>query len=220
LVVATCARGTPTPGNWYYDSQTKSCFFLSSEEEGWNDAQAKCLNMSTNLASIALFEHVFITTLLSEQFAKDSQVYIGLHLAQNLAKEHEWVDGSSSTLRVWDKDQPDPTKMEACVTMNSRNGKWMDEDCSKKYRYLCMAGSADKGLQKRIAETTFNSVNGNTLIGVGLAIFVIVPALTYLAFFFWKRRAGGSGPGPKSQRWRVQTDEEPVLDTEQDTSYT
>ncbi|OWA50804.1 putative C-type mannose receptor 2, partial [Hypsibius exemplaris] len=135
----TCANGAHPPGDWYHDSRTDRCFFLSSEESSWDNAQAKCLLMSANLATVAAIEQVFVTTLLSFHSFADTQFYIGLRMADSTSGQHEWVDGSTSSNRPWDVGQPSVTGTRACVTMNSRTGKFMDEDCTDRFRFVCLA---------------------------------------------------------------------------------
>ena len=144
-LLETCAIGMASQaGVWYHDSQTDNCFFLSADEETWERAQAKCQSMvGANLATVAAIEQVFVTTLLSFHSVADDHTYIGLRLNATTG-QHQWTDGSvvSSSNRPWEKDQPKPETDDgteaACVTVNSRNGKWRSTDCSEKFRYLCL----------------------------------------------------------------------------------
>ena len=59
-------------------------------------------------------------------------------MANFALREHKWIDGSMSLFRDWDYGQPDFARLEACVAASNRNGKWVDDYCSARYRFLCM----------------------------------------------------------------------------------
>ncbi|OQV16938.1 putative C-type mannose receptor 2 [Hypsibius exemplaris] len=229
----SCARGEPLPGKWFYDAYTDHCFFLSTEMDSWNNSQTRCLSIGSNLATIAQIEQVFVTSLLSHQFPVDSQVFIGLHVSSNESEGFRWIDGSRLTYNLWES-QPDPSRQKACISVNSRNGKWRTDYCYEKFHYLCLA---DKNIDRPSIPTTPGSTlttatqlqrllhngfwdrsRGGAIAGAAVAILVIVPALTYLLFVIWRRRTGPIPIGARSRN-KKSDDLQPVVDDTHDESF-
>ncbi|KAM3599721.1 uncharacterized protein V6R79_010309 [Siganus canaliculatus] len=122
------------PTGWReYDT---SCYLFSNDTKSWMEANAFCLEQSSNLMSIHnIQERLWVRTQIS------TEVYwIGL-TDQFSENNWEWSDGSDFIhyISYWIHGQPDNFGGgEDCgQVVGSNFGQWSDEDCSIKKKYIC-----------------------------------------------------------------------------------
>ncbi|XP_055351238.1 uncharacterized protein LOC129597631 [Paramacrobiotus metropolitanus] len=131
----TC--GESSHGDWFYHPQSDSCFLVSRFDVNWGNAETLCNSAQAHLATVEADQQDFLTTVLGKQAGNATQFWIGLRLRDVATNQHAWVDGSTSYFRAWAPGEPHPFGVEACVTMDSRTGKWKDEVCGVDFPYVC-----------------------------------------------------------------------------------
>ncbi|OQV23366.1 putative Macrophage mannose receptor 1 [Hypsibius exemplaris] len=135
---ATC--GFSDTGDWFYDSKTDNCFFVSRTLASWPNAERTCNSMDSHLATIEQDNHEFVKQILALDYPAGTNFWIGLRLQHIQTMTHTWVDGNvANVFRAWDNNEPNSEGAEACVVMNNLNGKWHDYRCqwANGYRFVC-----------------------------------------------------------------------------------
>lgn len=127
-----CAQAQCQQG-WRENEGT--CYFFSSEEKTWFEAQSYCLEQHSNLLSIRnIHEILWLRTQVG------SEVYwMGLN---DYAAEGvwEWSDGTTylEYISNWMGGQPDNLNEEDCGELvGYENGQWNDEDCDSTRKFIC-----------------------------------------------------------------------------------
>jgi hypothetical protein len=123
--------------DWYYDSVTDTCYMVSTTVNTWDNAERTCNSINGHLPTVAYNEHNFLAIILSRHIEVGQRFWIGLRLVDPVNKRHQWIDGSFSLYREWDKDEPNPTGVQACVSMSNTNGRWIDDYCLKELPFVC-----------------------------------------------------------------------------------
>ncbi|XP_028654146.1 C-type lectin domain family 4 member M-like isoform X1 [Erpetoichthys calabaricus] len=111
-----------------------SCYHFSTETKQWQEAQTFCSTLKSHLLVIndANEQNYVKTTAKGEVF------WIGLHDSVNEGA-FQWVDGTDFTNvdKFWDENQPDNWKDgEDCINISS-SGKWNDNICTSKLKFIC-----------------------------------------------------------------------------------
>uniref|UniRef100_A0A3Q4H2U6 C-type lectin domain-containing protein n=1 Tax=Neolamprologus brichardi TaxID=32507 RepID=A0A3Q4H2U6_NEOBR len=101
----------------------------------WTEAQSYCRAHHTDLASVRnMSENQRVTEVLPAGQA----AWIGL-----FRDSWKWTDGSNSTFRYWNTNQPDlSTGSKLCVSglFVSLSGVWEDWNCDRKTAFICYSG--------------------------------------------------------------------------------
>eukprot|EP00091_Calanus_sinicus_P009712 TRINITY_DN22593_c0_g1_i1.p1 TRINITY_DN22593_c0_g1~~TRINITY_DN22593_c0_g1_i1.p1 ORF type:complete len:118 (-),score=18.60 TRINITY_DN22593_c0_g1_i1:183-536(-) len=92
-------RGTVCRDGW--TGWGSHCYKLFKEKLSWNDAQSRCENEGSNLASVQSLEENGFLLKLSPQ-----GVWIGAN-DKDTEGTWAWTDGSVSDLKYWRKSEPD-----------------------------------------------------------------------------------------------------------------
>src|SRR6202008_4994298 len=112
----------------------------------WDAARAKCQKAGSDLAVIDSPEE---NAELLAQITPTAESYlIGLAARQPLqswgsSPVGDWVDGSSSSYRNFDANEPNQPLENAAARIKYQDGKWLDAPASfQTYPYLCEQTSA------------------------------------------------------------------------------
>ncbi|XP_055348421.1 macrophage mannose receptor 1-like isoform X1 [Paramacrobiotus metropolitanus] len=137
----TCGTSS-SEGAWYFDSQSEECVFISLRTDSWDNAQATCESINTNLITVTSTNYPFLLlkiaqTITSNTFSNGQDYWIGLRMTDFANKEYGWVDGYTSFFRPWDANEPNGRGTERCVCQNSVSGKWRDHNCARNLYFIC-----------------------------------------------------------------------------------
>ncbi|XP_071527696.1 macrophage mannose receptor 1-like isoform X2 [Panulirus ornatus] len=125
------------PFGWsYWESH---CYYVSSNDLSWTDAQAWCHdNLATELISITSEEeNSFILGRISEG---SEDLWLGLEVDED--GQWRWVDGSAMNYTHWLGDLPPTTTGSSkCIKIRADSsaswGYWVDDKCDQQLRYAC-----------------------------------------------------------------------------------
>ncbi|PWA27074.1 hypothetical protein CCH79_00011602, partial [Gambusia affinis] len=102
-------------------------YFVSTQSLNWTEAQRFCRENYIDLASIRnQAENNNIRTLLG-----GIEVWIGLY------RDKLWSDSSPSLFQHWAAGQPDNDNSRCVAASFSDMGKWLDEDCTQSFPFIC-----------------------------------------------------------------------------------
>ncbi|XP_002663014.2 macrophage mannose receptor 1 [Danio rerio] len=121
-----------------------NCYYLQRTKKMWNDALAACHREGANLASIHnIEEHSFIIS--QSGYLPTDELWIGLNdqKTQNL---FEWSDRTHVTFTTWLVGEPSHfiNRLEDCVLIKGKDGKWADHACEMERGYICKKKSSSK----------------------------------------------------------------------------
>ncbi|XP_057556713.1 C-type lectin domain family 4 member A-like [Hippopotamus amphibius kiboko] len=122
------------PKNW--KSFSSNCYFISTEDNSWNESEKKCSRMKAHLLVInTQDEQDFIIQELTE----NSIYYVGLSDPEG--KRHwQWVDQTpyNESATFWHRGEPNNPN-ERCVVLNapSRAWGWNDVLCHQPQKSIC-----------------------------------------------------------------------------------
>ncbi|XP_026210251.1 C-type mannose receptor 2, partial [Anabas testudineus] len=124
------------------------CYFFSTDNKSWMEANAFCLGQNSNLMSIQdIHERLWVRTQINKEI-----YWIGLN-DQFVEGIWEWSDGSPfiEYLSYWMQGQPDnwgDEPGEDCgQVVGSSLGQWNDENCNVKRKYICKHVNSNPGPQ-------------------------------------------------------------------------
>ncbi|OQV11953.1 Macrophage mannose receptor 1 [Hypsibius exemplaris] len=140
---ATC--GASNAGEWFYNPLTDTCFFISTNQMFWDDAELACNNRASQLASVTVDDNAFLLDIIKQQTVRDTSYWIGLRLTNPSLLTHHWIDGNlENVFRNWNRDEPDPKGVQACTLISNIEGFWLDDYCHgvRPYRYICKKSKA------------------------------------------------------------------------------
>ncbi|XP_034721924.1 type-2 ice-structuring protein-like [Etheostoma cragini] len=122
---------TGCPHNWSKFGQR--CFFLEKARRTWANAQQFCKTIGGNLASIhSAEEYNHLQQMTSEP------TWIGGSACQEETNWF-WTDGTTLDFTFWCPAQPDNTKEQCCLQMNTGVGQcWDDVGCSSMQQSICV----------------------------------------------------------------------------------
>ncbi|XP_036417844.1 macrophage mannose receptor 1-like [Colossoma macropomum] len=118
-------------------------FYVVNENKNWIDAQKYCRENFTDLVTIESQEEM--NALIAFLNGLTGHFWIGLrqkdeHSVSNYADLKSWIwsDGSSSSYRYWNKDEPNNGVGDLCVQLwSSPEYKWNDERCTWPNPFIC-----------------------------------------------------------------------------------
>ncbi|KAF7670458.1 hypothetical protein LDENG_00124850 [Lucifuga dentata] len=112
------------------------CYFFSTDTKTWMEAHVYCLSQNSDLTSIRdIHERLWLTTQIGTEI-----FWTGLNdrITEGV---YEWSDGSPfiEYLSYWNEGQPDNwNDNEDCgQVLGSHYGRWNDENCDVKRKYIC-----------------------------------------------------------------------------------
>ncbi|XP_062291189.1 macrophage mannose receptor 1 [Scomber scombrus] len=130
-----CAHGQ-CPQGWR-ENENK-CYLFSTDTKKWVEANAFCLEQNSNLMSIQdIHERLWLRTQVNQEI-----YWIGLN-DQGIEGVWEWSDGNPfiELISYWMPNQPDnwgADPGEDCgQVVGSSGGRWNDENCNVKRKYIC-----------------------------------------------------------------------------------
>ncbi|OCT90309.1 hypothetical protein XELAEV_18018921mg [Xenopus laevis] len=112
-----------------------SCYYIVTTKKNWEDAQATCKAMNSDLVIITSEKEQNFT----ENITDDSFFWIGLTRDKNDKNAWRWQDGTFLNLSegFWYKDEPNnEAGIENCVHM-WKDKKWNDVFCTNQYKAIC-----------------------------------------------------------------------------------
>ncbi|ROL48296.1 Macrophage mannose receptor 1 [Anabarilius grahami] len=120
------------------------CYYLQRIKKTWSDALAACHRDGADLASVHnIEEHSFIITQTG--YLPTDELWIGLNdqRTQNL---FEWSDRTHVTFTKWTAGEPSHVinRMEDCVLIKGKEGRWADHACETERGYICKKKSSSK----------------------------------------------------------------------------
>ncbi|XP_062372759.1 asialoglycoprotein receptor 1 [Sardina pilchardus] len=116
------------------------CYFFSGEGMSWYSSRDSCVSHGASLLIVkSLAEKRFVIGRTMPQF-------YWLGLSDERTGEWEWLDGTPYTVlrSEWMPGQPDDWRLhglgggEDCAHFH-RDGRYNDDHCSRRYRYVCKA---------------------------------------------------------------------------------
>ncbi|XP_073715681.1 macrophage mannose receptor 1 isoform X2 [Misgurnus anguillicaudatus] len=120
------------------------CYYLQRTKKTWSDALAACHREGSDLASIHnIEEHSFIISKTG--YMSTDELWIGLN-DQRIQNQFEWSDRSHVTFTKWFVGEPSPitNRMEDCVLIKGKEGKWSDHLCESTHGYICKKKASTK----------------------------------------------------------------------------
>ena len=139
------------PHGW--EENGDSCFFWSSAENSWDDAEAWCKRQDSHLASV-LSPSIREYILNSMKRKNIEKLWLGGN-----DKDYEgiwsWADCSFFGFTSWASGEPNNQGTEHCMEMVKDwtgagrvqgEGMWNDVDCTHKLRYLCSKRRCSGGI--------------------------------------------------------------------------
>ncbi|XP_076822718.1 macrophage mannose receptor 1-like [Clavelina lepadiformis] len=140
------ACGNSTDGTWirYQEPDTgddKCYMFIDNITHGWQYAENDCITKGGHLVAIqSSGENSFV---LSRGYQTNAQaLWIGLK--NDSGNTFHWADGSPYVYTNWSPGEPNNYyDSEGCVTISTYDGLWNDDNCGRKFGYVCekMMGS-------------------------------------------------------------------------------
>ncbi|XP_039460891.1 macrophage mannose receptor 1-like isoform X2 [Oreochromis aureus] len=112
-------------------------FVFINNSMTWMEAQSYCRANYTDLASV--------TNMSENQKAKElvpagQKVWIGL-----FRDSWKWTDGSNSSFRHWNTNEPNGASKETCTAANFGSaGRWEDWNCDRMTAFVCYSDPAYK----------------------------------------------------------------------------
>ncbi|KAI2649362.1 asialoglyco receptor 1-like protein [Labeo rohita] len=128
------------PDGWLLFSSY--CYFFSNDGMNWNAAKDECKKKRSELLVLkSRQEKSFVVS-------KTKPLFYWLGLTDGRTGEWEWLDGTPYTIvrSEWMPGQPDDWKAhglgggEDCAHFH-RDGRYNDDHCSRRYRYVCKANT-------------------------------------------------------------------------------
>ncbi|XP_014906843.1 macrophage mannose receptor 1 [Poecilia latipinna] len=142
-----CAHSQCREGWREYESK---CYFFSTDNKTWTEANAYCIEQGSNLMSIQdIHERLWVRTQIGTEI-----FWIGLN---DLVVENvwEWSDGKPfiEYLSYWMSGQPDNyNEVEHCGEVVGYDfGHWNDDNCSNNRKYICKYINANPAPQCDLA---------------------------------------------------------------------
>ena len=170
------------PHGWEENGDT--CFFWSSAEKNWDDAEAWCKKQDSHLASVpspSIREYI----LSSMKRKNINNIWLG----GNDIKEEgvwNWNDCTPWKVSFWAKWEPTKSKHENCLTLvlnfpsqTHLNKKWNNKNCDYKLSFLC---------QEKIRLGQNNVDKGNFLCITFLQNSIRTPQRTSKSDILWIKK--------------------------------
>ncbi|XP_077374081.1 lithostathine-1-alpha-like [Festucalex cinctus] len=119
------------------------CFRYQDTAMSFVDAEAACIALDGNLASVRSdLENALIVQLITAG-GMEAQAWIGLHDA---IKDDDfiWTDGSFGTFQNFDSTNTEPENSGDCVEIKT-SGLWRDDPCSDTNTFVCIVDLCNGG---------------------------------------------------------------------------
>ncbi|XP_051524380.1 macrophage mannose receptor 1-like isoform X1 [Myxocyprinus asiaticus] len=113
------------------------CYYLQRTKKMWSAALVACHKEGGDLVSIHnIEEHSFIIS--QSGYLPTDELWIGLN-DQKIQNLFEWTDRSHVTFTKWIVGEPShaTNRMEDCVLIKGKEGKWADYTCEAELGYIC-----------------------------------------------------------------------------------
>uniref|UniRef100_A0A3P9N3W2 Galactose-specific lectin nattectin-like n=1 Tax=Poecilia reticulata TaxID=8081 RepID=A0A3P9N3W2_POERE len=141
ISVSLCSQGpipnSPAcPPGW---TQLGSrCFIFYFTPRIWSDAEAFCISIGGNLASIHNNEeNDFLSEMITRDTGNPSITWVGGHDAITEG-QWMWSDGSKFDYSSFALGQPDNfAQSENCLEINYSGNKWNDRVCNQPWPFIC-----------------------------------------------------------------------------------
>ncbi|CAM4532936.1 unnamed protein product [Leuciscus chuanchicus] len=121
------------------------CYHLQrSKKTSWSNALAACHREGADLASVHnIEEHSFIISQTG--YLPTDELWIGLN-DQRVQNLFEWSDRTHVTFIKWIVGEPSHliNRMEDCVLIKGKEGRWADHVCDAERGYICKKKSTSK----------------------------------------------------------------------------
>ncbi|XP_051570049.1 macrophage mannose receptor 1-like isoform X2 [Myxocyprinus asiaticus] len=120
------------------------CYYLQRTKKMWSAALAACHKEGGDLVSIHnIEEHSFIIS--QSGYLPTDELWIGLN-DQKIQNLFEWTDRSHVTFTKWVVGEPShaTNRMEDCVLIKGKEGKWADYTCETELGYICKKKASSK----------------------------------------------------------------------------
>ncbi|KAG9356093.1 hypothetical protein JZ751_000937 [Albula glossodonta] len=144
VIGSHCQGGCPAGWMNFNDR----CFRYVGRKEEWADAEAHCLTLGGNLASVhSEDEFQFLRSLYRAHDPRENPFWIGLTDCQKKGRLM-WSDGSKVDFTRWNSHEPNNHGgRENCVHSNWSSQKgWNDIPCDYKCAFICALRSDAAGL--------------------------------------------------------------------------
>ena len=134
------------PRDWEWRPELQKCYYIIEEKSTWDDANAKCGNLSANASLTSIGsekENNYIASLVHiiNDAAGGGHHYPWVGGKFTATRELYWVDGSSVTFKNYFGAEPDRDGycLSLDVVENDHGGPalWGDHDCALKAPIIC-----------------------------------------------------------------------------------
>ncbi|XP_041112275.1 C-type mannose receptor 2-like [Polyodon spathula] len=129
------------------DSSALKGYYLVKELKSWTDAQQRCRDEGTDLASIRSPEEQEALNTLTDPLLVGTATFIWIGLyRENSSQPWKWSNGDP--IENWDSGEPDlQNAQDACVSMNGnapgrKLGFWDDRSCTERFYFLCSGAAS------------------------------------------------------------------------------
>merc|ERR1712051_62459 len=110
-----------------------NCFKVVTTKLNWSKANKACKDLGD--AILATIEDSTACDFIKGKLSANS--WIGATWVKKDGK-WKWANGETFDFNKWKDSSDIKNEDEDCAYIMSSNGKWQDEDCSKKMHYVCM----------------------------------------------------------------------------------
>nr|P07439.2 RecName: Full=Lectin BRA-3; Flags: Precursor [Megabalanus rosa]BAA02556.1 lectin BRA-3 [Megabalanus rosa] len=136
VVFAITTAECTCPGNLDWQEYDGHCYWASTYQVRWNDAQLACqtVHPGAYLATIqSQLENAFISETVS-----NNRLWIGLNDI-DLEGHYVWSNGEATDFTYWSSNNPNNWENQDCGVVNydTVTGQWDDDDCNKNKNFLC-----------------------------------------------------------------------------------
>uniref|UniRef100_A0ABM5GNF2 Macrophage mannose receptor 1-like n=1 Tax=Pogona vitticeps TaxID=103695 RepID=A0ABM5GNF2_9SAUR len=120
---------------WTRNQWTGDLYQINSDSAlTWFQARKSCQQQNADLLSIKeLHEQTYLTGLTS---SVDTDYWIGLN-SLDLDSGWEWISKHPLRYLNWSPGSPSLETAKICGSMQSKNGRWMNNMCDQKFGYIC-----------------------------------------------------------------------------------
>ena len=137
--LATTATSLPVICKDGFELVEGGCYKFSEEKKTFNEARAACQGIAKGY-DLAIPNSPDLVAHLWKLTGQTGNWWIGLH---DLDEEgnFEWVNGAPATLipgeNPWERHEPNDWGSGEDCAHYGRDGKWNDNSCNRKFKYIC-----------------------------------------------------------------------------------
>ncbi|XP_071171999.1 perlucin-like protein [Mytilus edulis] len=135
-----CVPGCRPPCRPGWKEYKDNCYFFSTDQKSWHDAEVECRNMGGNLTQVNDFaENSWIVTMITSKNVTQQNYWMG---GNDLKEEGDWRwmnDLSKVNFTSWSLGEPnDYGGGEDCAHFRlTKNYQWNDMPCTNENGYIC-----------------------------------------------------------------------------------